>query len=159
MRLTRLLAAIPAVVLLGSLHPETVPASPPADEPAPIKALLVCGGCCHDYEHQKHIIADGLAERAHIEVTVVHQGGTATDSKIPLYENPDWAKGYDIIIHDECFSGVGDKEYVDTDSEAACRGAAGGGSALRDAQLPDGGRPLVRVSGGDLSPARQGVWA
>ena len=27
-----------------------------ADDP-PIKALLVAGGCCHDYEHQKDVLA------------------------------------------------------------------------------------------------------
>ncbi|MEO6808343.1 MAG: discoidin domain-containing protein, partial [Isosphaeraceae bacterium] len=81
-------------------------------DPKPIRALLVCGGCCHDYDAQKTIIKNGLAERAHIEVTVVQQGGTTTDTKIPLYENPDWAKGYDVVLHDECFSGVGDPEWT-----------------------------------------------
>ncbi len=76
-----------------------------------------------------------LAERARIEVTVVHQGGTSTDSKIPLYENPDWAKGFDVIIHDECFSGVGDKDFVNTILKPHAEGSAGGGAALCYAQL------------------------
>jgi putative heme-binding domain-containing protein len=85
-----------------------------ADEPAPkpIRVLLVCGGCCHDYTRQKVLIAEGLAERAHIEVTAVQQGGTATNSKIPLYEKADWSKGYDLVIHDECFSDVNDSQYI-----------------------------------------------
>lgn len=85
-----------------------------ADEPPkPLKILLVCGGCCHDYTNQKNIIQTGLEDRAHVEVTVVQQGGTATNSKIELYEKEDWAKGYDLVIHDECFADVKDKAWVD----------------------------------------------
>ncbi|MCC9606438.1 discoidin domain-containing protein [Blastopirellula sp. JC732] len=80
--------------------------------PKPIKALLVTGGCCHDYDSQKNLIKAGLEERALIEVTVVHQGGSTTDTKIPLYQDPNWAKGYDIILHDECFAGVNDPAWT-----------------------------------------------
>ena len=80
--------------------------------PRPLKVLLVCGGCCHDYTRQKDLIARGLAERAHIEVTAVQQGGTATNSKIPLYSTDDWYKGYDLVIHDECFSDVKEPPYT-----------------------------------------------
>lgn len=80
--------------------------------PQPIKALLVTGGCCHDYDNQKNLIKAGLEERALIEVTVVHQGGSTTDTKIPLYQDPNWAKGYDVILHDECFAGVTDPAWT-----------------------------------------------
>lgn len=83
-----------------------------ADAPKPIKALLVTGGCCHDYQTQKNIIKEGLEARAHIEVTVVHQGGSTTDTKIPLYQDPNWAKGYDIILHNECFAAVKDPAWT-----------------------------------------------
>ena len=77
-----------------------------ADEPKvkPLQVLLVCGGCCHDYDAQKVFLAKGLEERAHVQVTVVQQGGTVTTSKIPLYEKDDWSEGFDVVIHDECFS-------------------------------------------------------
>ena len=84
-----------------------------AEAPKPLRALLIVGGCCHDYTAQKIILADGLKERAHMEVDVVQQGGDTTDTKIPLYENVDWAKGYDVIIHDECFSDVKDQAWMD----------------------------------------------
>ncbi len=45
-------------------------------------------------------------ERAHVDVEVVHQGGSGTDSKIPLYEKQDWSQGFDVVIHDECFADV-----------------------------------------------------
>jgi type 1 glutamine amidotransferase len=84
-----------------------------AADPKPLKGLIVVGGCCHDYEVQKLILSEGTAARAHIEWTVVHQGGTATTSKIPLYEKADWAKGYDVVVHNECFSDAKDKDWVE----------------------------------------------
>lgn len=80
--------------------------------PKPIKALLITGGCCHDYTAQKELIAKGLRDRAHIDVVVVEQGGRTTNTKIPLYEDPNWADGFDVILHDECFSDIPDKEWT-----------------------------------------------
>jgi putative membrane-bound dehydrogenase-like protein len=84
-----------------------------ADEVKPIKALLVTGGCCHDYEAQKKILSEGISARAHVEWTIVLQGGTATNSKIPLYEDPDWAKGYDVVVHNECFADIPDPAWTE----------------------------------------------
>jgi putative membrane-bound dehydrogenase-like protein len=78
----------------------------------PLQVLLVCGGCCHDYDAQKVFLAKGLEERAHVQVTVVQQGGTATTSKIPLYENENWSEGFDVVIHDECFSDAKEPEWT-----------------------------------------------
>ena len=80
----------------------------------PLRVLLVTGGCCHDYPAQKEILAEGLRERANVEVTVVLQGGDRTDSRIPLYQNPDWARGYDVVIHDECFADAKDPAWLGT---------------------------------------------
>jgi len=79
----------------------------------PLKALLIVGGCCHDYDFQKRIIADGIAARAHVDFTVVHDGGSATDVKIKLYEDPAWADQFDVIVHDECFANVKEQEWMD----------------------------------------------
>ena len=82
------------------------------EESKQLKALLITGGCCHDYSAQKQLIKKGLEARANISVTVVQQGGTTTNTKIPLYENPHWAEGYDVIIHDECFAAVDDPAWT-----------------------------------------------
>ena len=79
----------------------------------PIRALLVTGGCCHDYTRQKVILTQGITGRADVQWTVVHQGGASTDAKIPLYANPDWSKGYDVVVHNECFASVKDKAFVE----------------------------------------------
>ena len=79
----------------------------------PIEALLITGGCCHDYDRQKLIIPRGVSARADVRWTVVHQGGTTTDSKIPFYNDPNWAEGFDVVVHNECFSDVKDQAWVD----------------------------------------------
>lgn len=80
-----------------------------------IRALLITGGCCHDYAGQTRILTNGINTNAvsvKIDWTVAHQGGTATSSKIPLHEKSDWAKGYDIVVHNECFADVDDVAWV-----------------------------------------------
>ena len=84
----------------------------PTDE-RPIQALLVTGGCCHDYDRQKQILTRGISGRANVRWTVVHQGGTTTNTPIPLYDDPNWADGFDIVVHNECFSEVKDLAFVD----------------------------------------------
>src|SRR5580704_5820939 len=86
-----------------------------ADEPPvkPIRALLVIGGCCHDYGAQKDILARGIAERAHVEVAIAYDPDTTTRHLNPVYEKPEWAAGYDVIIHDECCSDVKDLPIIE----------------------------------------------
>lgn len=79
----------------------------------PIRALLITGGCCHDYETQKLIITEGTAARAPIDWVVRHQGGSTTNTKIPVYENEDWAKGFDVVVHNECFADVADPKWTE----------------------------------------------
>ncbi|MFV0442246.1 MAG: ThuA domain-containing protein [Planctomycetaceae bacterium] len=83
-----------------------------ADKPAPLKGLLLTGGCCHDYEHQKRIITDGISQRANIVWDVVHEGGESRDHRLSVYEQKDWARKYDIIVHNECFGAVVDAQFV-----------------------------------------------
>jgi putative heme-binding domain-containing protein len=84
-----------------------------ADEVKPIHALLVIGGCCHDYRHQKKILTEGISARANVEWTIVHEGDGSTTHKMSIYDDPDWAKGYDVVVHDECCADVKDKDFVE----------------------------------------------
>ncbi|MEY4568486.1 MAG: hypothetical protein RLY14_3456, partial [Planctomycetota bacterium] len=79
----------------------------------PIRALLVTGGCCHDYPRQKQLLTKGISARADVEWTVVHQGGTTTTAEIPLYRDPNWADGFDVVVHNECFADAKDPAWVD----------------------------------------------
>jgi type 1 glutamine amidotransferase len=83
----------------------------PAAEP--LKALLVLGGCCHDYATQQEILVSGLEARAHVKVSVAYDPDKTNTHLNPVYENPDWAANYDVIIHDECSSTVKDPSVID----------------------------------------------
>lgn len=101
--------ALPALLaLVVGLVPSSLRA-----QDKPIRALLVTGGCCHDYARQKLILARGISARANVVWTVAHQGGTTTDTMIPLYRDRNWSQGFDVVVHNECFSNVRDKEFVD----------------------------------------------
>src|SRR5512133_2668836 len=82
----------------------------------PLKVLYVTGGCCHDYNRQKDIIPAGIKARANAEFTVVHAGGSGTRFQgitNSLYQKADWAKGYDAVIHNECFADDQDLAYIE----------------------------------------------
>jgi len=83
-----------------------------AQDVKPLKALLITGGCCHDYTAQKKIITEGVSKRAQVEWVIAHQGGSTTNTKIAVHEDADWAKGFDIIVHNECFAGVTDPAWT-----------------------------------------------
>lgn len=86
-----------------------------ADEPTvkPIRALLVLGGCCHDYQTQKELLSKGISDRAHVEVVVAYDADKTTRHLNPVYESADWANGIDVVIHDECSSDVKDLAVID----------------------------------------------
>lgn len=78
----------------------------------PLKALIITGGCCHNYKFQSEALTDAIKKVADAEVTVVNEGGTGTRAEIDLYKNADWAKPYDVIIHNECFADTTDEDYI-----------------------------------------------
>lgn len=82
-------------------------------EPArPLKVLLITGGCCHNYGKQKELLKQGLEARAHVKVDIVYSDDTSTKARFDLYQKPNWAEGYDAVIHDECTSDVKEIPYV-----------------------------------------------
>ncbi len=68
----------------------------------PLRALLICGGCCHDYTEQHKVLSDGIQTRANIRVDVWWTDDKSTNPPLTVYDNVNWANGYDVIIHDEC---------------------------------------------------------
>lgn len=83
-----------------------------ADAPKPLKILLITGGCCHDYAKQKDILKAGLEARANVVVEHVHSDDKSTKPPLSIYGNPDYAKGYDLVIHDECSAAVNDEAVI-----------------------------------------------
>jgi hypothetical protein len=83
-----------------------------AERPAPLKALLVIGGCCHDYATQKDLLKAGLETRANLVVDIAYSPDKNTRPALPILGNPDYAKGYDIVIHDECGAELSDVDLI-----------------------------------------------
>lgn len=94
-----------ALVFLSAL-------SSPLTAAEPLKALLITGGCCHDYAKQHEVIAKGIQSRANVQVDVIWTDDKSTNPPLPVYDKADWAKGYDIIIHDECAASMNNKETL-----------------------------------------------
>jgi type 1 glutamine amidotransferase len=109
----RLLAAA-LVVLSASILGLWRSPAPAADEgPRPLRALLVVGGCCHDYAKQKDVLTRGISARANVQWTIAYDPDKGTKHVNPVYGNPDWTKGYDVVVHDECCSDVKDLGIID----------------------------------------------
>jgi uncharacterized protein len=86
-----------------------------AEEKAPakkLKAIIVAGGCCHDYEKQKKIIADGLAERINISCDIIHE--QKADKMKEALSKKGWADNYDLVIYNFCHAHEKDKDFVES---------------------------------------------
>ena len=88
----------------------------------PLRALLITGGCCHDYETQKKLLSEGISARANVTWTIVHEGGDSHDYLVSVYQKPDWAKAYDVVVHDECFGLVTNVAFVEHIAQAHTNG-------------------------------------
>lgn len=77
-----------------------------------MRALLITGGCCHNYALQAQQLTNAVAKLAAVKWTVVMEGGNGTRAEISLYDNPDWAKGFDVVVHNECFADTTNQVYI-----------------------------------------------
>ena len=88
----------------------------PGTEPKtrPLRALLISGGCCHDYPGQDKIISQGISARANVEWTIVRdEGEVGTKHKISVYQKENWSEGFDIVVHNECFSDEKELQWLE----------------------------------------------
>ena len=109
-----LASGIAAALAFTALRPAVAAADPAAEAKAvkPLKALLVIGGCCHDYNKQKDILKAGLEARANIVVDIAYSPDSSTKPKFEAYMKDNWSAGYDVIIHDECAADDQEPEYI-----------------------------------------------
>src|SRR5947207_14952987 len=81
--------------------------------PKPLRVLLITGGCCHEYGKQKDVLKQGLEERANVVVDQIHTDDTSTRPPLQILGNPNYAKGYDLVLHDECGADISDPKTVE----------------------------------------------
>jgi type 1 glutamine amidotransferase len=91
------------VALLGAARAD--------DAPKPIEALMITGGGFHDYAQQQHIIADGVSARANVHWTIFFENGD-TKHELSIYDRPNFGKGFDVIVHNECYADVTDPAFI-----------------------------------------------
>jgi uncharacterized protein len=112
----RVAAGLIALFVLTALAPSAATPSqtprPPQPQGPRINALVVSGGCCHDYALQGKILVDAVSKVLPVDWTVAIQGGRGTTGEMPIYRNPDWAKGFDIVVHNECLADVTDAALI-----------------------------------------------
>ncbi len=78
----------------------------------PLRALLVTGGCCHNYQLQSEALTNAVSKLTRTVWTVVNEGGSGTHAQISLYDDANWARGYDVVVHNECFADTTDTNYI-----------------------------------------------
>ena len=122
----RLLSLLTLLLGVAALHPTTAADAP---APKPLRALMVCGGCCHDYTSQKKILSEGITARANVEWTIIQEGAPKgadeRNHRVSIYEKPEWWKGYDVIVHNECFGAVDDNKFIEGITAAHKAGVPG----------------------------------
>jgi len=87
---------------------QAVPAGPR------VNALVISGGCCHDWVTQGQVLMQTINKVLPVDWTVAYQGDRGTTSRFPVYNRPDWSKGFDIVVHNECSADVTDEAWLKT---------------------------------------------
>lgn len=107
----RLIQAVCGLLLTVGLF--STDAQTASAQQRPVRALLVLGGCCHDYPKQQKLLTEGISKRTAVEWTVSFDPDRGTTHLNPWYEKENWADGFDVVIHDECTSDVKDIRMVE----------------------------------------------
>lgn len=92
--------------------------------PAPLKAVMYVGGCCHDYKKTPAMLAEKIAELANITIDI-RLMNTAEEMKAAFHD-PKFGQGFDVIIYDICFG----EKWKDGDYDPALKVAADGKPAV-----------------------------
>lgn len=64
-----------------------------------LKVLFITGGGWHDFESQKEILTNGISERLNVKFTIDHEAGDDPTAELERFKDPDWAKGYDVVLY------------------------------------------------------------
>lgn len=86
-------------------------------ETKPLRVLHLTGGCCHDYKTQKTILTNGIAQRANVEFTIIHEdapkGQKNTKHQYKILTEKGWEKNFDAVLYNICFAHEEDVDYIE----------------------------------------------
>ncbi|MGE9269673.1 MAG: ThuA domain-containing protein [Verrucomicrobiales bacterium] len=100
--------SVPFVAIALSLHLHA------ESQPEELRVLMLTGGCCHDYEAQKEILAAGISERAAVKFTTLHEGGKGHKHQFELLKKKGWEKDFDVLLYNICFARETDVAYIES---------------------------------------------
>lgn len=112
-RVLLLVLALCSSLVANARAADAAPAAGGKKSDKPIRALLITGGPFHDYAKQKEILTKGISARAPVEWTIAEDVSDKREHKHSIYSKPEWWKGYDVVVHDECFGFVDDNAFVE----------------------------------------------
>jgi hypothetical protein len=95
-----------------------------AQEVKPIKALMLVGGCCHDYKAMPGVLTGKISELANVKFDIKFLASAEEDSA--LLRDPHFADGYDVVVYDICFG----EKWKDGDYDGAIKVAQEGKPAV-----------------------------
>lgn len=78
----------------------------------PLRALLITGGCCHDYVVQKDIISVGISERVPTDWEIFYEMDEAKSKAYLSKEG--WSEGFDYVVYNHCFAKEADSAFIDS---------------------------------------------
>ena len=106
---------LPLALLASTIVVAQTTAPKENDAPAkPLRVLMLTGGCCHDYDTQKEILSAGIAQRANVDFTIVHEGGKGTKHQFEILKKPGWEKNFDAVLYNICFAMETDRDYIES---------------------------------------------
>jgi hypothetical protein len=95
-----------------------------AEDTKPIRALMLVGGCCHDYKKMPAELTDKISKLANIHFDIKFIATAEEDNA--LLRNAKFAEGYDVIVYDICFG----EKWEDGDYDGALKVADEGKPAV-----------------------------
>jgi hypothetical protein len=90
----------------------------------PIKALMLVGGCCHDYKTMPGVLTQKISALANVKFDIKFLASAEEDAA--LLRNPHFADGYDVVVYDICFG----EKWKDGDYDGALQVAKEGKPAV-----------------------------
>jgi len=114
-----------ALVLTGLGLSAAIAGQTPPDRR--VRALVISSGAFHDYLYQSRVFAQAIGKAVPVDWTIAVQGSDrATTTRFPIYDTADWAKGFDIVVHNECSADVADQSFVQRITAAHANGHVAG---------------------------------
>jgi hypothetical protein len=105
-------AALALAVSAGAAGPAAVAPQQTAAPPR-VRVLLISSGAFHNYAYQSTALVRAMSKAVPVDWTIaLHGSANGTNTRYPVYDRADWARGFDLVIHNECSADVADPDFI-----------------------------------------------